>query len=355
LLVMKMKRTGNKTQVICTLGPATATEPVIRKLGEAGMDIARLNFSHSSYKDQEEKIRLIRKINRTAARPIKILQDLEGYRIRIGRLKDGKPVEVKKRQKVVLTNADTVGCNKLIPFDYKGSLCDIRGAEFIYIDDGNIALRVKRICRDRIETSVWEGGLIKEKKGVNMPGAKLKFSGITAKDRKSIDFGIEHKVDFIAQSFVRNRDDVLKIVKIVKPRLPECKIIAKIENRDGIRNIDDIIEVSDGIMIARGDMGVSMPIYQIPIIQKVIIKRCNRDGKFVITATQMLESMTENLRPTRAEVTDVANAIMDGANYVMLSGETAVGRHPVETVKMMENIIGFTEGYLYGRFLPLGK
>jgi pyruvate kinase len=209
--------------------------------------------------------------------------------------------------------------------------------------------------QDRIETSVWEGGFIKEKKGVNMPGAKLKFSGITAKDRKSIEFGIEHKVDFIAQSFVRNRDDVLKIVKIVKPRLPECKIIAKIENRDGIRNIDDIIEVSDGIMIARGDMGVSMPIYQIPIIQKVIIKRCNRDGKFVITATQMLESMTENLRPTRAEVTDVANAIMDGANYVMLSGETAVGRHPVETVKMMENIIGFTEGYLYGRFLPLGK
>jgi len=345
------RKTGNKTRVICTLGPASSSEKVIRKMGEAGMDIARLNFSHSSYRDQKAKIDIIRKINRGRKEPIRILQDLEGYRIRIGKLDGGKPVEVKKRQRVILTNCRAVGCGNVIPFDYHGSLCDIKGAEFIYIDDGNIALKVKRICRDRVETSVWAGGMIKERKGVNMPGAKLKFSGITEKDRKDIAFGIKNKVDFIAQSFVRNEEDILKIAKLVKPRLPCCKVIAKIENRDGIRNIDEIIAASDGIMIARGDMGVSMPIQQIPIIQKIIIKRCNRDNKFVITATQMLESMTESLRPTRAEVTDVANAIMDGTSYVMLSGETAVGRHPVEAVRMMENIIDFTEDYLYGRFL----
>ncbi|MFA6355843.1 MAG: pyruvate kinase [Candidatus Omnitrophota bacterium] len=355
LAIRKMKRVGNKTQVICTLGPASSTEPVIRKMGEAGMGVARLNFSHSSYKDQEAKIKLIRKINRGFAKPIKIMQDLEGYRIRIGKLDDGRPVEVRKRQKIILTNRCSVGSGNVIPFDYHGSLCDIRGAEFIYIDDGNIALKVKKICRDRIETSVWAGGLIRERKGINMPGAKLKFSGLTAKDRKDIAFGIKNKVDFIAQSFVRNEDDIMRIVKLVKPRLPDCKVVAKIENRDGIRNIDEILAACDGIMIARGDMGVSMPIQQIPIIQKIIIKRCNRDDKFAITATQMLESMTESLRPTRAEVTDVANAIMDGTSYVMLSGETAVGRHPVETVRMMESIIDFTEGYLYGRFLPLGK
>lgn len=350
-----MKNIENKTRIICTLGPASATETAIRKIAVAGMDVARLNSSHSSHKDQKAKIELIRRINRARKNPVRILLDLEGYRIRIGRLKDGRPVEVKKKQKVVLTNRHMIGEDNIIPFDYEGRLSDIKGAEFVYIDDGNIALRIKKIFNDRVETSVWTGGSIRERKGVNMPGAKLRFSGITDKDRKDIAFGIDNRVDLIAQSFVRNRRDVLRIAEIVKPRLPGCRIIAKIENREGIRNVDEIIEVSDGIMIARGDMGVSMPICQIPIIQKMIIKRCNRDGKLAITATQMLESMTENLRPTRAEVTDVANAIIDGTNYVMLSAETAVGRHPVETVKMMEDIIGFTEGYLYGRFLPICK
>lgn len=346
-----MSRPESKTKIICTLGPASSSEPVLRRMIAAGMDVARLNFSHASNKEHKAKIDLIKKINRERGKvprqrgkEIKILQDLEGYRIRIGKLKGGKPIEVKKRQTVILTNRDVVGEKDLISFDYRGPLKDIKGAEFIYIDDGNIALRVKRIFKDRIETSVWAGGLIRERKGVNMPGARLHFAGITGKDKRDIAFGIQNKVDFIAQSFVRNKGDILKIVKLVKPRLPGCRIIAKIENREGIGNIDEIVGASDGIMIARGDMGVSMPIQQIPIIQKMIIKRCNRYGKFAITATQMLESMTENLRPTRAEVTDVANAILDGTNYVMLSGETAVGLHPVETVKMMESIVSFTEG-----------
>jgi pyruvate kinase len=346
-----MKRPNSKTKIVCTLGPASATEPVLRRMIAAGMDVVRLNFSHATNKEHKAKIDLIRKINRECGRDIKILQDLEGYRIRIGRLKDGKPVEVKKRQAITLTNKDIVGNKGLISFDYKGRLEDVKGAEFIYIDDGNIALKVKRIFKDRIETTASSGGQIRENKGVNMPGAHLRFSSITGKDKADIEFGIRNKVDFIAQSFVRTKRDIQKIAKIIKPRLPECKIIAKIENREGISNIDEIIDVADGVMIARGDMGVSMPIQQIPMIQKIIIKRCNRAGKFAITATQMLESMTENLRPTRAEVTDVANAILDGTSYVMLSGETAVGRHPVETVKMMESIIDFTEGFYYGKFI----
>ncbi|MDD4879736.1 MAG: pyruvate kinase [Candidatus Omnitrophica bacterium] len=350
-----MAKPHSKTKIICTLGPASSTEPVLHRMAAAGMDVARLNFSHSTIKEHKAKIDLIRKINGRRGKKIQVLQDLEGYRIRIGRLKDGKPVEVKKGQVVILTNRDIVGGQDVLPFDYKGRLEDVRGAEFIYINDGNISLKVKRIYKDRIETKVWAGGLIGERKGVNMPGARLHFSGVTDKDKSSVELGIRNKVDFIAQSFVRNRRDILNIAKLIRPRLPECKIIAKIENRFGIGNIDEIIGVSDGIMIARGDMGVSMPIQQIPIIQKMIIKRCNRDGKFAITATQMLESMTENLRPTRAEVTDVANAILDGTNYVMLSGETAVGRHPVETVKMMKSIVDFTEGYLYGRYIPICK
>ncbi|MFH0771770.1 MAG: pyruvate kinase [Candidatus Omnitrophota bacterium] len=350
-----MYKAKTKTKMICTLGPASNRECTIRKMASAGMDVARLNFSHSNYKDHKAVIDAIRRVNRNYKYDIKILQDLEGYRIRVGKLKDHIPVEIKKRQTVLLTQDDIVGEENVIPFDYEGSLSDVKGAEFIYIDDGNIALKVNRIKNSHIETTVVMGGLIRENKGINMPGARLKFSSITDKDKADIRFGISNGVDFIAQSFVRNKRDILKIRDLVKPRLSSCLIIAKIENKEGIRNIDEIIETSDGIMIARGDMGVSMPIYQIPIIQKMIIKRCNKNGKFVITATQMLESMTDSFRPTRAEVTDVANAILDGADYVMLSAETAVGRYPIETAKMMKDIINFTEDYLYGRFLPIYK
>jgi pyruvate kinase len=210
-------------------------------------------------------------------------------------------------------------------------------------------LVVKRHAGTRLKTEVLVGGVLKERKGVNIPGARLHFSGLTQKDRDDIEFGIENRVDYIAQSFVRTRDDIAKIRELVRERLPKCGVIAKIENREGIRNIDSIIIESDGIMIARGDMGISVPIYEVPIIQKEIIKKCNEKGKFVITATQMLESMVEHLRPTRAEVTDIANAILDGSDFVMLSAETAVGAHPVEAVRMMHEIIKFTEGSEYYR------
>ena len=332
-----------KTKIICTIGPASDSRTVLRKMMLAGMDVARLNFSHGSHREHKMRIDLIRELNKKYRRHIKILQDLEGYRIRIGSFKDKLEMELKKRQTVLLTNKDILGLDNIIPFDYKGPLEQIKKGVHIFMDDGNIALEVRAVEGSYIKAEVVVGGVLKENKGVNMPEVDLKFRGLTEKDKVDIEFGIENKVDYIAQSFVRDKSDILKIKDLVRRRLPACQIIAKIENRDGIRNIDRILEVSDGIMIARGDMGVSIPLYEIPIVQKEIIKKCNTARKFVITATQMLESMVENIRPTRAEVTDVANAILDGSDFVMLSAESAVGRHPVEAVKMMNQIIAFTE------------
>jgi len=230
-----------------------------------------------------------------------------------------------------------------VPFDYKGDLGRIKPKQLIYIDDGNLVLRVKSTWRHSIKAVVVEGGILKERKGVNIPDLDLEFEGITEKDKKDIEFGIKHRVDYIALSFVRDANDVKKGCELIKPRLPNCRVVAKIESREAIENIDGIIDAADGIMIARGDMGVAVPIYEVPIIQKRIIKKCNGRRKFVITATQMLEHMTEHSRPTRAEVTDVANAIIDGTDFVMLSSETAVGLFPHQSVLMMDEIIKFTE------------
>lgn len=309
----------------------------------SGMDVARLNFSHGNHIQHSRRINLIRQLNKKYRRHIKILQDLEGFRIRIGKFKDKSAIELKKRQKIALTNSNVLGDENILPIDYTGSLKGIKTGSFIYIDDGNIALSVKSRTKTIVTAEVVIPGILKENKGINIPGANLKFNGLTDKDKTDIKFGIDNKVNYIAQSFVRNKNDIIKIRDLVKHTLPDCRIIAKIENRQGIKNIDEIIAASDGIMIARGDMGVSIPIYEIPIVQKNIIRKCNEAGKFVITATQMLESMVENMRPTRAEVTDVANAILDGSNFIMLSAETAAGRHPVETVRIMNQIIKFTE------------
>ena len=332
-----------RTKIICTLGPASSNEAVLRNMMLAGMDFVRLNFSHGTYAGHLSRINLVRKINKKYRRHVRVLQDLEGPRIRIGRLKGHRPVILKKRQVVWFTKRDIHEQDNVIPFDYKGPLSSLQGADFIYIDDGTIVLKIKGIGESKIKAEVFMGGLLKEHKGINIPGARLKFPKISEKDKKDIEFGIEQGVDYIAQSFVRNRSDIIEVKKRIKKKLPGCLVIAKIENRDGIRNIDEIIDASDGIMIARGDMGVSIPIHEVPIVQKKIIKKCNKKKKFVITATQMLEHMTDNIRPTRAEVTDVANAIIDGTDFVMLSGETAIGKYPVESVTMMNNIIKFTE------------
>ncbi|MCG2676637.1 pyruvate kinase [bacterium] len=334
-----------KTKIIATLGPSSSSYTVIRKMVMAGLDVVRLNFSHGTHEKHLRLLELVREVNKKYRRHIRIMQDLEGYRIRIGRFAGKKHKSLKKRTIVWLINDHDEGDARIIPFDYEGDLKRIKSGQLIYIDDGNIILKVKHSAKKAIKTEVVEGGILKERKGINMPGVRLPFSGLTDKDRRDIEFGIKQRVDYLAQSFVSRKKDVDTIRDLIKPKVPQCRIVAKIESREAIKNIDEIIAASDGIMIARGDMGIAVPIYQIPIIQKDIIKRCNQKKKFVITATQMLEHMTEHSRPTRAEVTDVANAILDGTDFVMLSAETAAGNYPVESVRMMNEIIKFTERY----------
>ena len=334
-----------KTRIICTIGPASASPAILRNMILRGMDVARLNFSHGTHPEHSGFIHTIRDLNKKYHRHIRILQDLEGFRMRVGLLAGPEGIMLTKRSMIWLTqDSSVIGGPDLISIDYDGPLSDIHKGQSIYIDDGNIELSVIKREKHRLKAEVVIGGKLKPNKGINIPGARLSFDGLTEKDEKDIAFGVKHGVDFIAQSFIRNARDMLVVRRQISKHRGTCGIIAKIENRDGIRNIDEIIDASDGIMIARGDMGVSIPIYEVPIVQKMIIKKCNARKKFVITATQMLESMTENLRPTRAEVTDVANAILDGTDYVMLSAESAAGKHPVEAVKMMNDIIKFTEG-----------
>ncbi len=332
---------ASKAKIICTLGPASDSVTVLRNMMRAGMDVCRLNFSHGSHRDHAQRIAAVRGLNRKYRRHIRILQDLEGLRIRIGDLK--APVPLTKRQTVLLSNLKGAG-GPIIPFDYEGDIRKIKKGSLVFIDDGQIALLVTKVTRRALTTRVVMPGTIKPHKGINIPGIKLTFKDLTAKDKRDIAFGIAHRVDFVAQSFVRNAQDILRVREALGPYQKKCRVIAKIENEEGIGHIDGILEVADGIMIARGDLGVSLPIYQVPVLQKRIIKKCRRLHKFTITATQMLESMTEHARPTRAEVSDVANAVLDGSDYVMLSEETAAGRFPVETVKMMDQIIKFTEG-----------
>ncbi len=332
-----------KTKIIATLGPSSSTETVLRKMMLSGLDVARLNFSHGSHKNHLDKVKLIRKLNKKYRRHIKILQDLKGNRIRIGRLKGSKPLLLKTRQTVYLSKENIKSSGRTIHFDYRGSLKPLKKGFLIYIDDGNICLKIKKTLKTKVETEVIAGGFLKERKGVNIPEARLDFPLLNEDDIKDLKFAVKHKPDYIALSFVLSEKEIIAVKTILKTLLPHCKIIAKIEAREAVKNIDKIIEAADGIMIARGDMGISFPIYQIPIIQKLIIKKCNLKKKPVITATQMLESMTERVQPTRAEVSDVANAILDGTDAVMLSGETAAGKYPVEAVKMMNEIIKHTE------------
>ncbi len=332
-----------RTRIIATLGPASNNYTILRKMTAAGLDVVRLNFSHGTYAQHQDSVDLIRRINHKYRRHIRIMQDLEGFRIRIGHFDGEKTRVLANRSTVWLTNDPQAHGPRTIPFDYTGDLRRIRPGQMIYIDDGNLALRAEEVRARSIRAKVIEGGLLRERKGINMPGARLAFPGMTEKDREDLRFGLQHEIDYLSLSFVRDADDVRRAAALVKPNLPRCRIVAKVESREAIRNIDEIIDAADGLMIARGDMGVAIPIYEVPIVQKKIIRKCNAAGKFVITATQMLEHMTESTRPTRAEVADVANAILDGTDFVMLSAETAVGKYPCESVRMMNEIIKFTE------------
>ena len=334
----------SRVKIICTLGPSSKDESVLEKLILSDMDVARLNFSHGNHNSHKQCIDNVRRLNNSLGTGVKILQDLEGYRVRVG-LFTGEVQEITltKGNTVTLINILETDRRDVIPFDYDGSFSEMKPGCDIFIDDGNIALKAISISEDGIKAEILVGGFLKENKGINIPDVDLKFEGLTDKDEDDLLFGIENKVDLIAQSFVQTSEDILSVREFINSHDFDCPLIAKIENRGGIDNIDEILEVSDGIMIARGDMGVSLPIYEVPMVQKMIIKKCIDHRCFVVTATQMLESMTEHIRPTRAEVSDVANAIIDGSDYVMLSGETAAGKYPVEAVQMMRDIIDFTE------------
>ena len=336
---MKMR----KTKIICTLGPASQSEQVIRELMLAGMNVARLNFSHGSYEEQKGKLDLVKKVREELDLPVALLLDTKGPEIRTGMLENGK-IELKKGQSFVLTTEDILGNEGIVSISYKELVHDVKPGDSILIDDGLIGMKVSKVTEKEIYCVVENGGTISNKKGINVPGVSLSMPFISQKDYDDIVFGIEEGFDYIAASFTRTADDILAIRRILEEKgCQHIKIIAKIENLQGVENIDEILRVSDGIMIARGDMGVEIPLEDVPVIQKKLIQKIFESGKPVITATQMLDSMMKNPRPTRAETTDVANAIYQGTSAIMLSGETANGQYPVEALKTMVKIAIRTE------------
>ncbi len=336
-----------KTKIICTMGPNSDDEALMRKLVQGGMDVARFNFSHGTHEEQKTRMDMLKKIRDEEKKPVAILLDTKGPEIRTGVLKDGKKVLLKAGEKLALTTEEIEGDAGRVSITYPGLVEDVQAGSRILIDDGLIELKVTGKENTEILCTIVNGGELGERKGVNVPNVPVRLPAITDKDREDIRFGVEQKIDFIAASFVRNAECILEIRSFLKEcNAPYIPIIAKIENAEGIQNIDEIVRCADGVMVARGDLGVEIPAEEVPYLQKLLIQKCNDNYKPVITATQMLDSMIRNPRPTRAEVTDVANAVYDGTDAVMLSGETAAGKYPVEALQMMVHIVENTEEHL---------
>ena len=324
------------------MGPRTMDKIILKELIAGGMNVARFNFSHGSYEEHAERIALVRQVSEQLGIPVALMLDTKGPEIRTGLLKDGKKVSLEQGKEFTLYTEEREGDETGCSITYQQLVYDVRKGDTILIDDGLIGLEVQRVSADKIECIIKNGGELGERKGVNVPNVKIHLPGVTQKDREDILFGIEQGVDYIAASFVRNSDCIMDIREIL-------------EDNHG-RNIDEILDAADGIMVARGDLGVEIPADQVPHIQKKIINKCNRKCKPVVTATQMLDSMIRNPRPTRAEAGDVANAIYDGSDAIMLSGETAMGKYPVEAVRMMAKIAETTEAHLdYSNLQKLNK
>jgi pyruvate kinase len=327
-----------KTKIICTLGPAVDNPVILEKLMLNGMDVARMNFSHGDHEEQKTRLENFKRLRDKLGLPIPVLLDTKGPEIRIGEFKGGEAV-LKEGDSFALVNDDILGDNTKVSITYKDLYKDVTKGSKILINDGLIELVVDHIDNKDIHCTILNGGSIGNKKGINVPGVVINLPSLTEKDVEDILFGIENEFDFIAASFVRKAEDVMAIKKILEKNGGHgIKVIAKIENRQGVDNIDEILKVSDGIMVARGDLGVEIPVEEVPVVQKMLIDKCYRNGKPVITATQMLDSMIRNPRPTRAEANDVANAIFDGTSVIMLSGETAAGKYPVESLATMSRI-----------------
>jgi pyruvate kinase len=338
----------NQTKIICTIGPASSSEEMMTKLVEAGMDVMRMNFSHGEHADHLEKLQTLDKVNKKLGTHVASLLDTKGPEIRTHHFKDGK-VEITEGSNVLVYMDEIEGTEKSFSVNYPNLYNDMEVGQTILVDDGYLELTVTKIDKSKkiIHTVAKNTHIVKNRRGINVPGVKLNLDFISSKDYKDIVWGCENGVDFIAASFVRRASDIQEIKNIMKySGNKDIQIIAKIENKEGVENIDEIIEISDGIMIARGDLGVEVPAEDVPVIQKSIIEKCLVAGKISVTATQMLESMIEHPRPTRAEVSDVANAIYDGTDAIMLSGESAIGAYPVESVETMGRIASKIESQI---------
>ncbi len=333
------KSNFNRTKIVATIGPATASREMLKSIIKSGVDVCRINSSHGTQEDHIEVIRNVRSINDELNSDVCILQDLQGPKLRIG-LIENDAVELIKGQKLILTCNEMIGNSSMVCIRYIDLAKDVKPGEMILIDDGRIELRIDKILNATdVESTVMTAGILKSKKGFNLPHTDVSFPSLTEKDISDLQFGMDNDVEWIGLSFVRKAADIIDLKKRIAAAGKECKVIAKIEKPEAVLNIDEIIEVTDGIMVARGDLGVEMPLQDLPIIQKNIIEKCMKAAKPVIVATQMMESMILNSTPTRAEVSDVANAVIDGADAVMLSAETSVGEHPVKVVETMEKII----------------
>ncbi len=330
-----------KAKVVCTIGPASSSEAVLRDLMRAGMDVARLNFSHGTHEDHARVIDRLRRVAAKEGRTICILQDLQGPKIRTGRLKYRTPIAIKTGARLTITPRDIAGTATLISTTFKTLAQEVEPGSRVLLSDGLIELRVTAVRGDDIECEVINGGLLGEHKGINLPGTVVSVPSLTEKDEKDLEFGLKHGVDIVAVSFIRTADDVRLVKRLVRTHNADAWVIAKLEKPQAVdpQNLEEILDVADGVMVARGDLGVEMPPEKVPIIQKHVIRRATDWRKPVITATQMLESMIENPRPTRAEASDVANAILDGSDAVMLSAETASGKYPREAVAIMAKIV----------------
>jgi pyruvate kinase len=326
-----------RTKIICTIGPNTSSPSMIRELLQAGMDVARINFSHGTHKEHTSYIKTLRQAAKQAGVPLAIMQDLPGPKNRTGKLKRGS-IELKENADIILTTKEILGDENRVSVGLPYLPSVVKPGDMIFLDDGAIELKVSATSKTEVSCRVVTGGKLGEDKGINIPGTTWDTSTITDNDWDHIAFGLRHNVDFIALSFIREANDVIKVKKFLQKRKKTTALIAKIERSEALDNLDEILEAADGAMVARGDLGIEIPIQRVPIAQKEIIQKCNHLGKPVIVATQILESMVNAPRPTRAEVTDVANAIFDGTDALMLSEETAVGSYPIEAVSMMAQI-----------------
>ncbi len=334
---------ARRTKIVCTLGPSSNTKEDIERLYRAGMNVVRINFSHGSHEGHRKTIEHVREVAEKVGYAIPVLMDLQGPKIRVGQMKGDSQV-IEAGSMVTITTKDVEGTSKLIPIDYPHLSEDSQVGNQILIDDGLLELRIVKKSEEGIVAKVVVGGLLKSRKGVNLPDVDISMSSLTEKDKEDLEFGMKIGIDYLAMSFVRSARDIQDVISRVRAAGSNAAIIAKIEKPEAVEVIDDIIEEADGIMVARGDLGIEIPSEQVPLVQKKIIDRCRVMGKPVITATQMLDSMINNPRATRAESSDVANAVLDGTDAVMLSGETAAGKYPVEAVKTMDKIIKSVEG-----------